>query len=386
MKIAAFCGTFDPVTYGHLDIIERASKLFDELVVFISPNSDKNNEFTEARRLAWLNASTKHLSNVTCKIQSGLVVEACKSVNATVLVRGIRNGVDCTYEQNMAFMNARLDENIETVCLFTRPEYSLYSSSNVRELFKYGQNISGFVPACVLEDLKKEKNKMEKFIDWLKANGYKYKNEDIYLEACTHSSYANEHHRQMDDNERLEFMGDSVLQIWSATQLFLMEPKMREGQMTTLRAQTVCESTLYVLNRQLGWYEFLRLGVGEEKTGGRNRESILADQFEACIGAIYIDQGYHVCDEILTKYMKPVFKQEKSEAVTDYKTHLQEVIQANSRKTIQYKLLEEKGPSNAPTFTMGVYLDDILLGQGTSSTKKKAEQKAAKDAFEKMAK
>ena len=142
MKIAAFCGTFDPVTYGHLDIIERASKLFDELVVFISPNSDKNNEFTEARRLA-------------CKIQSGLVVEACKSVNATVLVRGIRNGVDCTYEQNMAFMNARLDENIETVCLFTRPEYSLYSSSNVRELFKYGQNISGFVPACVLEDLKK---------------------------------------------------------------------------------------------------------------------------------------------------------------------------------------------------------------------------------------
>ena len=79
----------------------------------------------------------------------------------------------------------------------------------------------------------------------------------------------------MDDNERLEFMGDSVLQIWSATQLFLMKPKMREGQMTTLRAQTVCESTLYVLNRQLGWYEFLRLGVGEEKTGGRNRESIL---------------------------------------------------------------------------------------------------------------
>ena len=155
MKIAAFCGTFDPVTYGHLDIIERASKLFDQLVVFISPNSDKNNEFTEEKRLKWLNESTKHLSNVTCKIQSGLVVEACKSVNATVLVRGIRNGVDCTYEQNMAFMNARLDENIETVCLFTRPEYSLYSSSNVRELFKYGQDISGFVPACVLEDLKK---------------------------------------------------------------------------------------------------------------------------------------------------------------------------------------------------------------------------------------
>ena len=122
MKIAAFCGTFDPVTYGHLDIIERASKLFDQLVVFISPNSDKNNEFTEEKRLKWLNESTKHLSNVTCKIQSGLVVEACKSVNATVLVRGIRNGVDCTYEQNMAFMNARLNEDIETECLFNRHE------------------------------------------------------------------------------------------------------------------------------------------------------------------------------------------------------------------------------------------------------------------------
>ena len=155
MKIAAFCGTFDPVTYGHLDIIERASKLFDQLVVFISPNSDKNNEFNEEIRLKWLNEATKNMPNVTCKIQSGLVVDACKSVNATVLVRGIRNGVDCTYEQNMAFMNARLDENIETVCLFTRPEYSLYSSSNVRELFKYGQDIAGFVPACVLEDLKK---------------------------------------------------------------------------------------------------------------------------------------------------------------------------------------------------------------------------------------
>ena len=155
MKIAVFPGSFDPITLGHLDIIERASKLFDQLVVFISPNSDKNNEFTEEKRLKWLNESTKHLSNVTCKIQSGLVVEACKSVNATVLVRGIRNGVDCTYEQNMAFMNARLNEDIETVCLFTRPEYSLYSSSNVRELFKYGQDISGFVPACVLEDLKK---------------------------------------------------------------------------------------------------------------------------------------------------------------------------------------------------------------------------------------
>lgn len=156
MTKAAFCGTFDPVTIGHLDIIERASKLFDELVVFISPNSEKCNTFSEATRLAWMQQATKHLDNVTCKVQSGLAVEACKSVGATVLVRGIRNGVDCTYEQNMAFVNAFLNEDIETVCLFTKPEYSLYSSSNVRELHQYGQDISGFVPECVWKGLKGE--------------------------------------------------------------------------------------------------------------------------------------------------------------------------------------------------------------------------------------
>ena len=228
---------------------------------------------------------------------------------------------------------------------------------------------------------------MKTLSEWMHSQGYETKNEELYLEACTHSSYANEHANDpIDNNERLEFMGDAVLQIWSSDQLIHMQPKLHEGQMTTLRAQTVCEATLAKLNDQLGWYEFLRLGVGEIKTGGRRRRSIMSDQFEACIGAIYLDQGYAVCDEILTKVMKPEFSQPKSEDVTDYKTHLQEVIQADSRKTIQYRLLEETGPSNAPTFTMGVYLDDILLGKGTSGTKKKAEQKAAKDAFEKMAK
>ncbi|TGY64847.1 ribonuclease III [Dubosiella muris] len=227
---------------------------------------------------------------------------------------------------------------------------------------------------------------MKTLIDWMEENGYSVKDPKYYIEACTHSSYANEHHNGIDDNERLEFMGDAVLQIWSAQQLFEMEPKMREGKMTTLRAQTVCEATLAHLNEQLGWYNYLMLGVGEEKSGGRKRASILADHFEACIGAVYLDQGYKAVDSILQKVMKPVFKEEKSDEVTDYKTHLQEVIQADSRKTLQYRLLEEVGPSNAPTFTMGVYLDDIQLGVGVSSTKKKAEQKAAKNAFEKMAK
>lgn len=227
---------------------------------------------------------------------------------------------------------------------------------------------------------------MRTLVDWMKENGFRVKDESIYEEACMHSSYVNEHPHSVDNNERLEFMGDAVLQVWSADQLMHMKPTLREGQMTTLRAQVVCESSLARLNQQLGWYEFLLLGVGEEKTGGRQRPSILADHFEACIGAIYLDQGYGVCNKILNKYMKPLFKENKGDDVTDYKTHLQEVIQADSRKSVQYRLIEEVGPSNAPTFTMGVYLDGICLGVGTSSTKKKAEQMAAKDAFDKMAK
>ncbi len=223
------------------------------------------------------------------------------------------------------------------------------------------------------------------FSEWMKSQGFEIKNPKLYEEACTHSSYANEHPSGVDNNERLEFMGDAVLQIWSADQLMHMQPILHEGKMTTLRAQTVCEATLAKLNRQLGWYEYLRLGVGEAKTGGRQRPSILADQFEACIGAIYMDIGYGACQKILNEVMKPEFTATKSDEVTDFKTHLQEVIQADSRKTIQYKLIKEEGPNNAPTFTMGVYLDDILLGVGTSTTKKRAEQMAAKDAFEKMA-
>ncbi|MCF0246269.1 MAG: ribonuclease III, partial [Ileibacterium sp.] len=146
-----------------------------------------------------------------------------------------------------------------------------------------------------------------------------------------------------------------------------------------------CESTLAKLNEKLGWYEFLRLGTGEEKSGGRHRPSLLADHFEACIGAIYLDLGYGAVCQILDEWMKPLISASKSEDVTDYKTHLQEYVQTDNRKTIQYRLLKEEGPSNSPTFTMGVYLDDICMGVGTSTTKKKAEQKAAAEAFKKLA-
>lgn len=153
MTVAAFCGTFDPVTKGHLDLIERSSRLFDKVVVFISPNSLKNNMYPLEKRLEWLEKSCAHLNNIECQIQSGLVVDACKSVNATVLIRGIRNTVDFEYEQNMAVMNHLLDDSIETICLLTKPELAFCSSSNVKELLKYGQDVSNLVPECILKEL-----------------------------------------------------------------------------------------------------------------------------------------------------------------------------------------------------------------------------------------
>lgn len=159
MKTAAFCGTFDPVTLGHVDLIKRASKMFDKLVVFVSPNSLKTNTFSNEQKLAWLNEITKDMSNVECYIQDGLVVEACHKVKATVLVRGIRNTVDFEYEKNMAGMNTLIDPAIDTICLYTREDLALCSSTNVREFIKYGLDISSFVPECVLKTIKERESK-----------------------------------------------------------------------------------------------------------------------------------------------------------------------------------------------------------------------------------
>ncbi|MCF0107064.1 MAG: pantetheine-phosphate adenylyltransferase [Holdemanella sp.] len=153
MTIAAFCGSFDPVTNGHIDLIERSAKLFEKVIVFISPNSSKKESYTLDKRLHWLQEATKHIPNVECRVQHGLSVEACHSVNATVLIRGIRNGADLSYEQNMAEMNAYLDNKIETVCLLTKPKWMYVSSSNIKEYVKYGQDITPFVPEVVSKEI-----------------------------------------------------------------------------------------------------------------------------------------------------------------------------------------------------------------------------------------
>lgn len=227
---------------------------------------------------------------------------------------------------------------------------------------------------------------MDTIFDWLDQMHIAYKNKKLILQALVHSSYVNEHKSYAHDNERLEFMGDAVLQLWSTRKLFCLEPELSEGQMTTLRAQLVCEEALAQYNRSLGLGSYLMLGVGEEKTGGRERDSILADMFEALLGAIFLDQGMDAVNIILEQVLTPAITQPKSEKVIDYKTKLQEYIQSDSRKTVHYETIHVSGPSNKPEFEVVVMLEDITLGRGSGFSKKRAEQMAARDAFEKMVK
>ena len=152
---AAFCGSFDPVTIGHMDLIERSSRLYEQVIVFISANPAKKDLFTAQRRAKWIAQACKDagLDNVEVAVQGGVSVEACKKAGCSVMIRGVRNETDMAYEANLAYMNSQLDPTIETVYLFTRPAYAYISSSNVRELYALGRSLKGFVPECVISDL-----------------------------------------------------------------------------------------------------------------------------------------------------------------------------------------------------------------------------------------
>ena len=220
--------------------------------------------------------------------------------------------------------------------------------------------------------------------DFLDEHGITYKNTDLIQQAFIHSSYVNEHKTGIHDNERLEFMGDAVLQVYSAHRLYEIEPPLKEGFMSTRRSNLVSEKALAQVVRENNLNEFLLLGAGEEKTGGRNRESIMADMFEAFIGAIYLDSGYDnafkLLDDLMIKHIKEV-----DESTYDYKTKLQEYVQADSRKSINYETISVSGPNNKPLFKVAVKIDDLVYGYGVGTNKKEAQKMAAKDALEKMA-
>ena len=212
---------------------------------------------------------------------------------------------------------------------------------------------------------------------------YEFKNKEYILEALTHSSYSNEN-KNYPFNERLEFLGDSVLSIVISDYLFKKETKLPEGELTKIRANIVCEESLSEVSKNIHLGKYMLLGKGEEATGGRERISILADALEAVIAAIYLDGGMECAREfILTNMEKIINDSIKGKIFRDYKTCLQEVLQSNGENNIWYKLIEEKGPDHNKRFVMEVGINDTVLGVGEGKSKKDAEQVAAKCALDK---
>ena len=206
--------------------------------------------------------------------------------------------------------------------------------------------------------------------------GYQFKQEALLRQALTHSSYAHEKNlKELMDNERLEFLGDAVLEVVSSEFLFKNHPEMNEGQMTKLRASLVCEQSLAACARELELGNFLLLGNGEDLTGGRERDSILSDAWEALIGAMYLDGGFTSAKEFILKYVLTDIEHKK--LFYDSKTMLQELIQNKYKQSLHYVLLSEDGPDHNKIFTVQAYMDDTPLLTGKGRTKKAAEQNAA---------
>ena len=224
---------------------------------------------------------------------------------------------------------------------------------------------------------------LEKF---LQAMEIPYHDIEIFKQAFTHTSYANENKLKNHDYERLEFLGDAVLQYHVSRYLFDLYPTMPEGRLTKLRSKLVREESLARFARELDLGTYIYLGAGEINNGGRDRDSVLADIFEAFMGAICHDCGMEYVDMMLKKTIYRHVNDVNYDDITDFKTKLQELIQADQRKTVTYELLSATGPSNNPVFEMAVRMDDMILGTGIGSSKKRAEQQAAKDALNKLSK
>jgi len=212
--------------------------------------------------------------------------------------------------------------------------------------------------------------------------GYTFTDAALLKAALTHSSYANENKKtSAASNERLEFLGDSVLGMTVAALIYQSEPELPEGRMTRLRAELVCEKSLAALSAKLRIGECILLGRGEEKGGGRERPSILADAVEAVLAAIYLDGGFAPVAELIKKYLAPCADRIAA-GNTDYKTELQELVQEKTGRTLSYHITDESGPDHMKTFAVEVRLNGALTGRGEGKSKKEAEQNAAKEALD----
>ncbi len=216
--------------------------------------------------------------------------------------------------------------------------------------------------------------------------GYTYRNKQYAVNALVHSSFSNEHHNfAAKSNERLEFLGDAILDFVMSLVLYNNEKQFSEGEMSKLRALIVCEASLDACARKIGLGELVMLGKGEEANGGRVRPSILSDAMEAIIGSIYLDGGIDEAEGVIMHLLGDIYlKAVEGMLFMDYKTALQEELQKSGDIPIQYKLIESIGPDHSKTFKMSVYANGKIIGTGVGKSKKDAEQMAAKAALEDM--
>lgn len=226
---------------------------------------------------------------------------------------------------------------------------------------------------------------MNSIKDFENILGYNFKDKYLLSTALTHSSYANESGKSCDNYERLEFLGDSILGFITSEYIFKKFRNLHEGKLTRLRASLVCEKTLSMFAKKLNIGNFIRLSHGEERTGGRNRISILADAFESIIAAIFLDGGIDPAREMVLKFVSHEFDG-VYEIIRDYKSEIQEVLQSSKKKEIKYNLINETGPDHNKTFTIEIEIGGVISGVGIAGSKKKAEQLAAKQALESMGK
>lgn len=211
-------------------------------------------------------------------------------------------------------------------------------------------------------------------------------NLNLYIRAITHPSYANEHNYENGDLERLEFMGDAVLQLMVSDLVYKTHNK-PEGEMSLIRSKLVRADSLAIQAKKLGLDKVLNLGVGEEKSNGRNCKNILADAFEAFMAAIYLDKGFEKTFSIVKEIFLPLIEDVDISDLLDYKSKLQELVQGDTKQSVSYREVSHSGTSNAPIYVFEVLLDnEIVLATGVGSSKKKAQQDAAKNALEKCSK
>lgn len=221
--------------------------------------------------------------------------------------------------------------------------------------------------------------KQEKLLEFEQRIGYQFSDPNLLVTALTHSSYSNEKKlHKYECNERLEFLGDAVLELISSEKIFLENPKKPEGDLTRIRASYVCEPTLALCAREIHLGEYIQLGKGEDMTGGRERDSILSDAMEATIGAVYLDGGFARAQEYVERFV--LHDIEKKKLFYDSKTYLQEIVQRDHTE-MEYVLLKEEGPDHNKSFEVGVCIDGKQIASAVGRTKKKAEQAAAYQAI-----